>query len=539
MVRQFLLMFALLLTAVHGAAQVTATVNRTELYDDESLLLTVSVSPIGELNQRDLDALASLFTIEQSFRQESRQSINGKTTTKVDFQFRLTPKQSGTLGIPNFRVNGEQSQPMFITVLESTKRVDDLAEDAVIFTATLSSQEPYIDQPITLTLELDYKIQFRDAKIADVPMDDFDTALLAENQTTKTLNGQTYNVYLRTYQLTPKKPGLYRLPDFRFTAEYPNQKQGRFIRFTRKAETPALTVRDIPADFPAGAYWLPLSDLTLTDNLSTRIESEQNEHIDWQVTMTAQGLPANRLPDVLKGLENSLPDDVKLYRNAPKITETQRLDSAALSFLQPGTKTLPSLRVPWWNTRTDSLEWATLPGKTFVINANPQAQSSLPEPAPLIQPTPVQEDAQVAPLPKQPAEFNVWQWLTIGSMLGWLLSSVIFIVMWRRWQRQLNAKEDSVNPPAKRHAEPVTAGQCYQAYLRLLRTQRLDDDALTARLADDEIKLLQQLESSLFYNQSATPDITAIQKILKKLEKPRPTQVAQGRFNLYPSSESI
>ncbi|MFT5008575.1 MAG: hypothetical protein ACI868_001270, partial [Granulosicoccus sp.] len=59
-------------------AAISAQVDRTELYNDESLVLTVTVSPVAELNSTDLAALASLFSIDQRAQQQSSQNINGR-----------------------------------------------------------------------------------------------------------------------------------------------------------------------------------------------------------------------------------------------------------------------------------------------------------------------------------------------------------------------------------------------------------------------------------------------------------------------------
>ncbi|MDO7645033.1 MAG: BatD family protein, partial [Reinekea forsetii] len=125
-------------------AAVSAQVDRTELYNDESLVLTVTVSPAAELNSTDLAALASLFSIEQRVQQQSSQNINGRARSRVDYQFRLSSKARGVVAIPSIRAGDEQSEPIFVTVLDARQRGDSLAEDAVQFTGRLSNNRPYV-----------------------------------------------------------------------------------------------------------------------------------------------------------------------------------------------------------------------------------------------------------------------------------------------------------------------------------------------------------------------------------------------------------
>jgi len=523
-------------TAAMSQAQVVAKVSQTEIYDDESLLLTVQVSPVDELNPRDIAALQSLFNIEQQGRQESRQTINGRTTSQVDYQFRISPKQTGTLGIPNFRVNGEQSQPVFITVLDSGQRKDSLPNDAVIFTANLSTNEPYIDQPITLNLELDYKIQFRNGAIADIPLEDFDTEVLNENQTTKTVNGQTYNVYQRTYQLTPKKAGLYKVPKVRFTAEYANQQQGRYVRFSRSVDVDPINVRGIPSTYPAGAFWLPLASLNLQDNLQATQTSNQNDHTNWQISMIANGLPATRLPDVLKSFEANLSDDIKLYRNAPKITDNTRVESAAISFLTPGSYTLPEIKVPWWNITTDKLEWATISARQFIVN--PSAQSFVQPPAQNTSPANTSPTAIAntqAPITitdVQP-EPSLWRFIAIVALLGWLCTAAIAIWL---WQTRKPTRNTDITPQTPKQLNMDTLSQCYQTYLVILREQKIAKTELTEYLDASDIELLEQLEAHLYQGSEQTLDLMKLKKTVAKLAsrtKKQNTQQTGNSFNLY------
>ena len=536
MVNKLITLTVFLLLTATAQAQVTAKVSQTEIYDDESLLLTVQVSPINELNPRDIEALESLFTIEQQGRQESRQTINGRTSSQVDFQFRISPKQTGTLGIPNFTVNKEQSQPIFISVLDSGKRQDSLPEDAVIFNATLSSAEPYIDQPIILNLELDYKIQFRNGGIADIALDDFDTIVLNEDQTTKTINGQTYNVYQRSYQLTPKKPGIFSVPKLRFTAEYPNQQQGRFIRFSRTVDIDPINVKGIPDTYPAGAYWLPLASLTIRDNLNKNQTTAQNDHTNWQITMVANGLPATRLPDVLKSFEANLSDDIKLYRNAPNITDNTRVESAAISFLKPGNYTLPDIKVPWWNINTDKLEWATIPARQFNVSASTQSFVQPP-----VQNAATQNNAPATnantdmpiTMSTDQAEPSYWRTIAVVALLGWLSTALFATWQWR------TKNTTKVIADAQHTTKKITMGtlsECYQAYLATLREQHITVAQLSDYLEQAEINQLQQLEAHLYKGSEQKVDLVTLKKIVGKLasktaknNKPQ----TDSRFDLY------
>ena len=47
----------------------------------------------------------------------------------------------------------------------------------------------------------------------------------------------------------------------------------------------------------------------------------------------------------------------------------QRIQSEALVARSGGNWTLPEIRIPWWNTETDTLQFAVLPARSVSVNA--------------------------------------------------------------------------------------------------------------------------------------------------------------------------
>jgi hypothetical protein len=512
----FTILFLALLSLPSWAA-VSAQVNRTELYNDESLLLTVTVTPNGDLSKSDISALESLFVIENRYQQSSSQTINGRRTSRVDYQFQIRPKKTGALGIPNFHVGNEQSQPILIRVLDASQRKDFLEEDAAVFSATLSSTSPYIDQPIYLTLEFAYKIQIQNGSIDGVTLDGFDVTLLDEKQTQENRNGQTYNVYRRVIELVPKKAGLFTIPDLNFSAEYPNNQLGRFVRFARKAQVPAIEVKSIPAEFPANEYWLPLKNLTVQDNLPNVITTNQNEHLNWNLTLTAEGLSASRLPDVLQKVENSLSTDIKLYKNAPKITQNQRIESAALSFITPGPIDVSEIKIPWWNVQTDTLEWAVISAKKVTVSPASvlQAQTNSSTEAASEY---VNAQSETGPSP-------LWKWVSLMTALGWLLTGLAWFYLDKKSNESRSKKTKEIIKSTRKKS--VGLKPLYQDYLNLgINTQELN-----VFLDPSELKRLKELETYLFRGSETRPEESEIRSLIQKLKNCRDKKKEESSSN--------
>lgn len=519
MVKQ-LLFLTLMISALPAMAAVTASVDRTELYDDESLLLTVRIEPAAELNQQDIEALESLFEIRREARSDSRRSVNGRATSAREYQFLLSPRQVGALGIPNFRVAGAQSQPIIIKVLDASQRRDGLAEDAILFTASLSETSPYVKQPIVLTLEVAYKAQLRNTSLADIETPGFTTKVLDETQATEQINGQTYNVYRRIIELLPESAGLYALPEMRLNGEYADTSRGRFMRFTRRASVPAIEVLAVPADYPADAYWLPLQSLTLSDNLAASQTLNQFAYQDWEITAQVSGQPATLLPDVLAGLIPTLDPSIKIYRNPAQIEGATRLDSAALAFTEAGQYQLPMVRIPWWNLNTNSLAWAELPARSFSIAAAASPMSEAIAPA---AETPTA--GMLNPATEQRSA-RFWPWLSLISLLGWAITALLW---WRAHHRVVGKRLIGTAKP-----QPPSPN-AYLAYLAWVRSVSNKKEAIEARLNAAEQTELAQLELRCAQATADAEDLQRLEQLTAKLTKRAEARDKNMPFSLYPA----
>ncbi|MEJ2043448.1 MAG: BatD family protein [Reinekea sp.] len=525
-----LCLFLVILLSNLAWADVVAHADRTELYDDETFQLSVTVSPIAELEQSDIDALQTLFEITRNYRQENHQSINGRSSSSITYLFGLQPKQVGNLAIPSFHAGNDESQPIFISVKDSSQRKDGLADDAVVLSATLDSTNPYVDQSVILTIELQTKISFaQGASLSDLQADDFDIEQLDTKNFTRNKGNSSVSVYQRILRLTPKKAGVYQLPDIRLTAQYPNQQLGRYVRLSRTASIEPIEVKPIPAEFPASAFWLPATNLTLTDNLSTPLSVAANEHLEWQITANIKGLDAKRLPDLFSGLESPLADNIRQYKNNPAFADSKRTDSTALVFTQPGQAALPAVRIPWWDLTTDSLQWATLPARNVQVTGSIAATV----PAPAATSTNVATSPQQPePLPAsatQPADSTnsaIWKLTTALFAILWLATIVVLI--WQR--RSLPTKQPASTKPETRQKTPDSAKGFYQAIIASFREKGCSRNQLTP----SQQEVLEMLENHLFKNGQA-PDIKQIKALWKTVQqlKPETSETAEKNFTLY------
>ena len=112
----------------------------------------------------------------------------------------------------------------------------------------------------------------------------------------------------------------------------------------------------------------------------------------------------------------------------------QRTRSEALVASGSGSWTLPEVRVPWWNTETDSLQFAILPSTTISVGS-PVVNSP-------VQPITNAAEMQTIATPV---------WLNGLAGLGWLLALLFAYKLWRSRARNtsdvvIDTTEETLRP---------------------------------------------------------------------------------------------
>jgi hypothetical protein len=106
--------------------------------------------------------------------------------------------------------------------------------------------------------------------------------------------------------------------------------------------------------------------------------------------------------------------------------------------------TLPEIRIPWWDTRTDSQKMAVIPARTFQVQAvpgQPVTTVSQPESGGQSEPQPAETEASVEAA-TQAASSGIWQTVALILLVAWLITGFGW---WYSRRRQVGT-----TPPAQR-----------------------------------------------------------------------------------------
>lgn len=447
-------LLALLLFAAQAqAATFSASVDRKEVTEQDTFNLMLRYSEQVGFGSPDLTPLQNDFQILNQQRSNQFRSVNGKTESFTEWTLTLTAKRSGQLTIPPIRFDDQQSQPITISVRELSADVKAQIAKEFFFDIEVSQQSNYyVQEQILYTEKLYYSVSHEDASLSEFKVTDALVQPLGEvRQYTTIIDGQRLGVYERRFAIFPEESGELVIPGQRFNARisnpYDRWSRGRQGSAVSKPIT--LPIKPIPPNYPQ-APWIPAQNLSISETFSTPPQQwVAGEPVTRTLTLTAKGLPGSQLPAI------ALPvvDNLRYYPDQSQQNEQSSEDgltgtseqSIALVPGSSGRILLPEIRIPWWNTRSGTLEYAVLPAHS--IQVQPAKGSS---PATIRPETPtdavsMQTPAAISSASEQPT-LLYWQ-IAAGLLL--LSNALLFILWWRAQQRiqgQPRAADGRSNP---------------------------------------------------------------------------------------------
>ncbi len=516
----------------------SAFVDRNDISLNELLTLTIRIDnslgnarpSLAGLN-RDFEQIGNVST------RSSYTNINGTVQSFVDYIVQLRARSTGTLTIPSFRIGGEVSSPITISVGEADQ-LSSSGSDEIFIVSAVSKEKVYVQEQMLYTIKLYYSISFdQGAQLTSPQVADAVVQQLGSDETySEIVDGVRYNVTERKFVIFPQSSGELTIPPVYFTATV--GRRGGLTRFFNNRTTVreinlasdlhAIEVLGKPAGFP-GQTWLPAANIAIVESWSGPVEELSiGESVTRNIQISASGLSSSLLPGIsyadLPGLK-FYPDQPSSEDSANELGVTgSRTEGTAIVPSEAGDFVIPEVVIPWWNTTTDSLERAVIPARTLTVK--PGATSSQPFSGnlpniPLNQPA--LDTGTALPATQTPGLYLFWITTTAVFAVAWFFSTA----MWLRSRRQLayvSTATPAMMPRQKQGKQDKPASVNASMALKVLKTAidkgnaadiRLsliawgkafyeDETLLTLsqlaqRAGSDELKgLLQHLEQSLY-----------------------------------------
>lgn len=439
-----------LLSLPAQAASFTASVDRTQLNEGETVDLTLQTDDVTLFGKPDLAPLASLFDVLGSRQLNRLTTINGSAQSTTSWIVTLQPKQTGYVVIPPLHLGDMASLPISLRVLPAGSSDTHARLAPVFIEASVDQDSVYVQAQSILTLRIYHSVSlYDDSNLTPLQMTDARIEQLGEPRTyEKTINGIRHGVIELRYAIFPQQSGQLQIPPLTFSATTVDAKQnndfmpfGRPGKLTRvKSAEITLTVKAKPADYPANAPWLPARTLTLKDSWNPQPEhSKIGDSLTRSLTLSAEGLSSAQLPPLpttpIAGVR-SYPDQPQLANQVGEQGLTgSREEREALVPNRSGSIDIPGIDVVWWNTQSDRLEHTSLPARQLQVADNPMLDVPLgSEPQP-----------SAAPLDMP----LLWPWQLACALLS--LTTALGFWLWWHARRQ-----PAIAPTAQTGPSPRT-----------------------------------------------------------------------------------
>ncbi|MET4024919.1 hypothetical protein ABIE59_000430 [Marinobacter sp. MBR-99] len=391
MVKRFLItishlgLLLLLITSPALADTLSVEPDRTRLYQGEVLTLTVKGSmkidinlnnlfnfDLSQLPSPDIEKVVPDFEILARNQRYSVQTVNNEMVGEITWTYQLAPTRTGTLTIPELTFKDASSSPVTIEVTDGTPPNQPAAARDSFIELAADKAEVYVQEQLVLTIQLFFSGNLIRGELSEPEHPDAIIEPLGkQREYARYRDGVRYRVVERRYAIFPQQPGELTLSPIRFEGQARDASgQLRFLR--DRQELFDIRVKPVPDSYPANQAWLPASQLSLTDEgLPPSGELQAGSNLNRKLTLQAVGLPSEALP----ALPQTVPDAIRSYPEQPlRNTETTAdglrstlQQVSALVPVQSGEAMLPAIRIPWWNTQTDQLEYAELPPRRYAI----------------------------------------------------------------------------------------------------------------------------------------------------------------------------
>ncbi|MFV2059765.1 MAG: BatD family protein [Gammaproteobacteria bacterium] len=463
-----LLLGILLLSVLNSmplmAAEITATVDRNPIPVGESFQFVLDAR--GSIDEDpDFSELQKIFRIINTRQSSNFRLINGSITRNKTWTMTLMLEEAGDYEIPAINFGKDKSDPIAIKIVSNTVTQKNKQQAEIYLEIDVEPKTVYVQQQLIYTIKLFRRIQLNNASLSEPVSENNQSTVtkLGEDSAKRiAINGVAYTVLERRYAIFPQKSGLLKIKPITFETQIVrNSRQRSFFNmdpFTAgvkrlKSKAIEIQVKGIPHEFNKkypSATWLPVDNLTITEKWSgDKSTLTSGEPITRTISLIAQNLSTAQLPDI----KIEAPKNIKIYPDIPVITERNNKKGlvaikefkTALLATKMGKQTLSEIVIPWWNTKTNTIQESRLDSQIINVGAavsqveenklklDDSVSSSTANNA-----AAVDSDTKLQPqIQKQADYFESFMWIIISAIFVFLWLITVFL--WFRLRSKYRA----------------------------------------------------------------------------------------------------
>ncbi|MDX3772909.1 BatD family protein [Chromatiaceae bacterium AAb-1] len=430
-IRALLLICLICSLPATALTRLTASLDKNPAMLGESVTLELTADGRVSADSLNFRVLEQNFTVMLPSVSQSTSIVNGVSTQQTTWKVVLLPKKPGSFTIPAFSISGIRSSALQLDVIEQSVQSDAQSQE-LFLQSEIEQQELYVQQLSYYQVTIYFSGDLQRGSLTEPQLEGASVQQIGQDAEGSTLvNGIRYRTITRRYGITPQRSGSFEITPPTFSGEIIDRDNARYSYFSRtktivqQAQPLKINVKPVPEQFPGS--WLVAGLVTLSEEWSaTPDEIMQGEPVTRTITLSAVDVADNQLPE----LKQSFPSGIRLYQEQPQTKAAERngrlvaqkIFTTAVIATDDGTIKLPEISLPWWNSQTNQMQYATLPARTLQVKANANEPVSVVPPT---LPAAVQPQSTTAP--------DNWAWTYTSTLLAvlWLLTLFAAYIIWQ------------------------------------------------------------------------------------------------------------
>lgn len=449
-------LFLMVTTNFAYAATITATVDRQQLNEGESLQLSLEIK--GDIDDNpDFRLLETNFDILSRNKSNSMQIINGRISSKRVWELTLMPKHKGKLIIPPIAFGKDRSNSIIITVSKDRSSQPNTAAKDIFLQVSVDPRQTYVQAQVIYTIQVYIAANVANASLSEPKLSDADAVIekLGEDRRfNKQYQGRNYQVVERRYAIFPQQSGKLKIDPLVFDAQVIAASRYRMNPFPQRGQNRRIQSKSIELNIKAipiaqkSKAWLPARNLRLEEKWpQDPPKFKVGEAVTRTLTIGADGLTAAQLPEIAM----NIPAEFKTYPDQPALDDQKkengiigiRQEKIAMIATKPGYYELPEIKVNWWNTKTQKQEIARIAKRKIrVVAADTDARSTNNGKPTETPPNKISIATTPSTSDKANTAAGYWPWLSLILASGWLAT---LFFMWRQYRNNTQASHKFQN----------------------------------------------------------------------------------------------
>jgi len=526
MVKRALLTIILLLSLpLQALTTLSASVDKNPVLQNEALTLQIIADDAVAADALSFRALERDFTVMLPSVSSNKMDINGQKSQSTIWRVVLQPKTSGDITIPAFTLRGASSEPINLTVLDAAASTPSNTTPELFLEASISNDKLYIQQLSYYQVRIYYNGDLQRGSLSAPKLDGASIAELGQDvDGSELVNGIRYRTFTRRYAIKPQHSVNFTIEPPTFVGDLIDRDNARYNYYARakrvsqQAQPIDVTISPLPDNFPGD--WLIAGLVTLTEEWVPDLdELKQGEPVTRIITISAVDVAENQLPELQQGF----PDGIKLYQEQPQAKSAERngrivaqkVFTTAVIANKAGELELPEIKLPWWNSQTDELNFATLPARKLKVIGTPASPASAVVPSqPALAPGENSSPSLNPSLITPTASVSPWQWNYLSSVLFslWLVS--LFVLYIQRQLQPLKVTKSQLQNRVAFNSSDLKRA-CQQGNPQLAKTALL---RFGHQQLDTRCQSLSEL-SKVINSATLTPHFAQLNKVLYSGDK--------------------